>query len=358
MSDFLVIGGGIAGLSAGARLAELGHVTLLEAESALGYHASGRSAALFEETYGKPSVVALNRASKAFHQSENGGVLSPRGLLMVGSPETAEAFAHDLTTMEMTRITLDEACGLVPILNRAVVDRAAYHSEAWDIDTDRLLQNFARSIRESGGRILTGAPVSAIERTTAGWRVTTPAGVVEARNLVNAAGAWVDRIAVMAGLAPLGFQPLRRSMARIAAPAGQDVSGWPMVFGAGEDWYAKPDAGALIVSPAEEDPADPHDAFADDMVLAEGLARYEAHVTAPVTRMLANWAGLRTFAPDRQLVLGPAPQDASFIWCAGQGGYGFQTSPAASRLLADLVAGRTPELEPEVVAALRPDRFA
>ena len=146
-------------------------------------------------------------------------------------------------------------------------------------------------------------------------------------------------------------------MARIAAPAGHDVTHWPMVFGAGEDWYAKPDAGALIVSPAEEHPSEPHDAFADDMVLAEGLARYEAHMTAPVTRMLANWAGLRTFSPDRQLVLGPSPQDAAFIWCAGQGGYGFQTAPAASQLLADLVAGTTPALDPATIAALDPARF-
>jgi glycine/D-amino acid oxidase-like deaminating enzyme len=147
-------------------------------------------------------------------------------------------------------------------------------------------------------------------------------------------------------------------MARIAAPAGHDVTHWPMVFGAGEDWYAKPDAGALIVSPAEEHPSTPHDAYADDMVLAEGLARYEEHMTAPVTRMLANWAGLRTFSPDRQLVLGPAPQDGAFIWCAGQGGYGFQTSPAASQLLADLVAGIAPALDATTVTALSPARFA
>jgi glycine/D-amino acid oxidase-like deaminating enzyme len=161
----------------------------------------------------------------------------------------------------------------------------------------------------------------------------------------------------MAGLAPLGFQPLRRSMGRIPAPGGHDVSLWPMMFGPGEDWYAKPDAGALIVSPAEEFPMDPHDAYADDMVLAEGFARYEAYVTEPVTRLLSSWAGLRTFAPDRQLVLGPDPRDPGFIWCAGQGGYGFQTAPAASALLADLVAGRTPVIAPEHVAALRPDRF-
>ena len=146
-------------------------------------------------------------------------------------------------------------------------------------------------------------------------------------------------------------------MARIPAPGGHDVSKWPMMFGPGEDWYAKPDAGALIVSPAEEDLMEPHDAWADDMVLAEGLARYEEMVTEPVTRLLASWAGLRTFAPDRVLVIGPDVREPGFFWLAGQGGYGFQTSAAASQLAADLIGGRAPELSAELVAALSPGRF-
>ena len=358
MTDFLIIGGGIAGLSAGARLSHLGRVTLLEMESALGYHSSGRSAALFEETYGAPSVVALNRASKSYLQSAHGGVLSPRGLLLVGSPAQAQVFADDVQRMEMTPIPMDHAVQLFPILNRDVVDRAAFHPDAWDIDTDLLLQNFAREIRANGGQIVTRGQVTGIRRTPSGWEVSTAKDTYQGHILVNAAGAWADRVATMAGIAPIGFTPLRRSMARIAAPAGYDVSGWPMVFGPGEDWYVKPDAGALIVSPAEEHPTEPHDAFADDMVLAEGLARYEAHVITPVTRMLANWAGLRTFSPDRQLVLGPAPQESRFIWSAGQGGYGFQTSPAASQLVADLVAGVSPAVDAATVAATSPARFA
>jgi glycine/D-amino acid oxidase-like deaminating enzyme len=146
-------------------------------------------------------------------------------------------------------------------------------------------------------------------------------------------------------------------MARIPAPGGHDVSRWPMMFGPGEDWYAKPDAGALIVSPAEEDLMEPHDAWADDMVLAEGLARYEEVVTEPVTRLISSWAGLRTFSPDRVLVIGRDPREPSFFWLAGQGGYGFQTCPAASRLAADLIGGRTPELDADLVAALSPARF-
>jgi glycine/D-amino acid oxidase-like deaminating enzyme len=146
-------------------------------------------------------------------------------------------------------------------------------------------------------------------------------------------------------------------MARIPAPGGHDVARWPMLFGTGESWYAKPDAGALIVSPAEEHPMEPHDAWPEDIVLAEGLARYEAHVTEPVTRLLASWAGLRTFAPDRVLVLGPDPDMPDFVWVAGQGGYGFQSSQGAAQLVADLVGGRPPELDAATVAALRPDRL-
>jgi len=355
MSDFIVIGGGIAGLSAAARLADLGRVTLLERESATGYHASGRSAAVFEQTYGLPSTVALNRASQAY--LAQAGVLSPRGLLMVAGPDKAAAFADDLVRMEMTPITLAEARAFCPILHPDTVTLAGYHVGALDIDTNALMQHFVRHLRAGGGTILTGAGVTAIRRDASGWTVSTPMGDRSAEMLVNAAGAWADQVAVMAAIAPLGLTPLRRSMARIPAPAGLDPAPWPMLFGPGEAWYMKPDAGALIVSPAEEDPSHPHDAWPDDMVLAEGLARYADHVTAPVTRLLASWAGLRTFAPARQLVIGPAPQDATFLWCAAQGGYGFQTAPAVGTLLADLVAGRAPAIGADIARALSPARF-
>ncbi|WP_400085994.1 NAD(P)/FAD-dependent oxidoreductase [Yoonia sp. R78084] len=356
MIDFLVIGGGIAGVSAAARLSELGSVTLLEGEDALAYHASGRSAALFEQNYGKPSTVALNKASHAFHKAAD--VLSPRGLMLIGDADTAAAFAADQKAMHLDSITVAEAKAMIPILDDRVVDRAAYDTAASDIDTDKLVQTFARMARKNGATISTKARVASISRNATGWTVDAGTETFEARHLVNAAGAWVDEIAVMAGITPLGFTPLRRSMARIPAPGGHDVSGWPMIFGPGENWYAKPDAGALIVSPAEEDPVTPHDAYADDMVLAEGVARYEANVTEPVTRLLSSWAGLRTFSRDRTLVLGRDSGDPSFIWCAGQGGYGMQSAPAASQLLYDLIAGAPSELPKDTVAALSPQRFA
>ena len=357
MSDIIVIGGGIAGLSAAARLSEDAKVIVLEQETALGYHASGRSAALFEENYGLPSTVALNKASAQYHREAHGGYLSPRGLLIVAQANEETAFVADVTTMGVDQISPAEALKLVPILDPAKIAFAGYHAAAYDLDTDRMIQDFARIVRGNGGQVITNAAVQSITRDAQGWQVTASGTCHSAVKLVNAAGAWADQIAAMAGITPLGIVPHRRSMARIPAPGGHDVNDWPMFFGVGEAWYAKPDAGALLVSPAEEDPVEPHDAWADDMVLAEGMARYEHMVSEPVTRMLTSWAGLRSFSPDRALVLGPEPNDPDFVWCAAQGGYGFQTAPAASQLLADLIMGRTPRLPHDVVTQLTPDRL-
>lgn len=354
--DFLIIGGGIAGISAAARLAPHGSVTVLEGEAALAHHASGRSAALFEPHYGLPPVVELSLASDAYFRAAP-NVLSPRGMMILAKGDDRATFNRDADRMNLTHITPDDAKALVRVINTDVVAFAAHADHAWDIDTDLLLQGFARDARRHGAQITTDARVTAIERIANGWQVTTARGTFTTRMLINAAGAWVDDIAKMAGIEPLGFTPLRRSMARLPAPGGHDVSNWPMIFGAGETWYAKPDAGALIVSPAEEHLMDPHDAWADDMVLAEGLSRYEEMMTEPVTRLLSNWAGLRTFSPDRVLVIGRDAADPTFFWLAGQGGYGFQSCPAASQLAADLIIGARPDASASLIAALSPGRF-
>jgi D-arginine dehydrogenase len=355
--DFLVIGGGVAGQSTAARLSAHGHVTLLETEDALGYHASGRSAALYEANYGLDSIVALNLASADYYQTQNGGYLSPRGLLVVAKAGDKAVFQADLIDLNLTPIDLDDARKMVPILNPETVAFTAYHDAALDIDTDRLMQDFTRVTRRNGGKVLTDHAVLNMHHTGKFWDVKTNSATFQARIIVNAAGAWADGIAAMAGITPIGLTPYRRSMARLPAPGGHDVSRWPEVMGAGETWYAKPDAGKWLVSPADTDATTPHDAFADDMVLAEGLARYEEMVTEPVTRVETNWAGLRTFAPDKTLVLGPDAAQPSFIWCAGQGGYGFQTAPAASQLIADLVTGAASPLDAQTIAALSPKRF-
>ncbi|MFT7058077.1 MAG: glycine/D-amino acid oxidase-like deaminating enzyme [Pseudorhodobacter sp.] len=355
--DFLIIGGGIAGVSLAAKLAGSARVLLLEAEVSLAHHASSRSAALYEPRYGLPPVVELSMASQAYFKQAQ-GVLSPRGMMIVAKAEDKALFHSDCTAMDLVQISIEEARGIVPILNPETVNLVAHADHAWDIDTDLLLQGFARAARVAGATISTRAPVTAITRIANGWQITTPQATHTTRVLVNASGAWADEIATMAGVKPLGITPLRRSMARLPAPGGHDVSRWPMIFGAGESWYCKPDAGALLVSPAEEDLMPPHDAFADDMVLAEGLARYEEMVTEPVTRVIANWAGLRSFSPDRVLVIGADAVDPAFFWLAGQGGYGFQTCPAASQLGADLLLNRSPELGAGLIAQLSPSRFA
>ena len=356
-TDVLIIGGGIAGLSAAAAIAPHAAVTVLEAEDALGYHASGRSAAMFLKDYGNDTVRALNYASVDHHKTANGGVLSPRGMMMIARAEQRDDFVTEFAAFGMQEISMTDAHAKIPILNPETCAYAAYRPDAHDLDADRLLQNYTAEARRAGAKIIPKSRVTSIRKTATGWDIETDDQIHSATTLINAAGAWVDEIATLAGIKPLGFQPYRRSMVRIPAPGGHDTRDWPFLDGVNESWYAKPDAGKWIVSPSDEDPVDPHDAWADDMVLAEGLARYEEMVSEPVTRLETSWAGLRTFAPDRALVIGRDISDSSFFWLGGQGGYGFQTAPAASRLVADLLTGQTPKLDTKIVNALSPARF-
>ena len=346
--DVIIVGGGVAGLTLGAALAPHADICLVEAEDALGHHASGRSAALFAEGYGNAPVRALTRAGRGFYEA--GRYLSPRGVMLVAGAGEQDRFAAEAADMGMERIGPDEARAHWPVLDAAASPLAAANMDTPGIDTDRLLQDSAKAIRAHGGTILTGTRIGTIE---AGWRV----GDRTAPILVNAAGAWADALAETAGAPPIGIVPHRRSIAVVDGPEGIDLSAAPMLFGLGETWYAKPEAGRLLISPADETPVEPHDAWAEDETLAEGIARYEAHVTHRVTRLRASWAGLRSFAPDRSLVIGfgGAP---GFFWLAGQGGYGFQTAPGAAMLSRDLILGRRPQIDPALVAGLSPARFA
>lgn len=363
-ADVIVVGAGIAGVGLAAHLADRCRVVLLETEARPGYHASGRSAAIFLKNYGNPAIRALTAASETALVDPDPALtdrplLSPRGSLMIAAEHELAAFAaHMETATGVEEISPDEAVARFPLLRRETIVRAAYEDDARDMDADRLMQGWVRMIRRRGGRIADATEALRIERTGALWRVAGREVGFEAPVVVNAAGAWADMVAERAGLAPLGLRPLRRSAAIVRVPEGHDPRGWPEVGPASEDWYAKPDAGRLMVSPADEDPVDPHDAWADDMVLAEGLDRFEQAMTMPVTRIEGSWAGLRTFAPDRTPVAGYDPVAEGFFWLAGQGGYGIQTAPALSRLAAALVLGEAPEaaLVP-LVAALSPARF-
>lgn len=362
-SDILVIGGGIAGISAAARLAQDADVTVLEAEHAIGHHSSGRSAAVFIRNYGNATLRALNAASALFLATPEGvsdtSLLSPRGELLVATHEDLAKFEAYLDGSDgLERLSAAQAQELVPILRPDAIAAAAIEWDAQDIDVDRMLQGFARKLRSHGGSIFTGAPVQSISRRDGVWSVSTPAGEFSAPVLINAAGGWADAVAHMAGVRSLALKPLRRSAALIPAPEGHDINRWPLFANAGDQWYAKPEAGKLMISPADEDPVEPHDVWADDMVIAEGLHRYEQAVSTPVTRVEHSWAGMRTFAPDRTPVVGFAPDADGFFWLAGQGGYGMQTAPALSQLAADLCLGRPSALGQAVTEALDPGRAA
>ena len=358
MNDIIIIGGGIAGMSAAARLAPHAKLTILEREDRLAYHASGRSAAAFIEDYGNDVVRGLNSASVDYLSQANGGVLSPRGFMLTAKKEDRNDFLEEAKDFGLDHISLQEAKTKIPLINTDIVGYAAYREDVSDIDTDLFFQNFVKEARAANAEIKLNSEATSISAANGKWHVDTKAERFSASILINASGAWADKTAALSGIKPLGFMPYRRSIARIPVPGGFDPSDWPLFDEINERWYAKPDAGQLIVSPADEDPLEPQDAWADDTVLAEGIARFEKMITHPVKQMSTNWAGLRTFSPDRSLVIGRAAENRQFFWLCGQGGYGFQTAAAASRLTADLILGRQSELSAELCAALSPDRFS
>lgn len=360
-TDVIIIGGGIAGIGAAARLAATMNVIVLEGETALGYHSTGRSAAIFIKNYGNATLRTLNAASEPELILPEGisdsSLLSPRGEMLIAAEEELEALdAYVGNASDMERLTPSQAAELVPILNTERLAGAAIEHGAQEIDVDRMLQGYARLATSFGAEIVKDARVTSLSNNDGIWRIKTHLENYEAPVVVNAAGAWADEIARMAGVAPLGLQGLRRSAALIPAPDGYDISKWPLFASASEGFYAKPDAGKLMISPADEDPVDPHDVWADDMVLAEGLHRFEQAVTVPVTRVEHSWAGLRTFAPDRTPVVGFDPYVDGFFWLAGQGGYGIQTAPSLSHLTMELITQSKPALAASIIAALSPGR--
>ncbi len=363
-ADVVIIGGGIAGVSAAAMLAGDAKVIVLEAEDQLGYHSTGRSAAIYFRNYGNETVRALNDASAAtFENPENicdGPLLSERGLLFIANENEIAAMGEFVKgAIGLEELSADDACKIVPILKKDQIKCAVYEAGVRDIDVDLLLHGYARKVRINGGQVINRAKVVALAREQGKWHIETEKpGSFAAPVIVNAAGAWADKIAVMAGIAPVGLMPLRRSMVVVPPPAGHDISKWPLFASAAHKWYAKPGSGKLMISPADEDLVEPHDAWADDMVIAEGIARFEKAVDMTITHIEHSWAGLRSFAPDQTPVVGFANEDNGFFWLAGQGGYGVQTSPGLSELCAQLILGRQVLLDRSIVAALSPLRFA
>jgi D-arginine dehydrogenase len=346
-ADFLIVGGGIAAASLGYFLAPHGHVILLERESQPGYHSTGRSAALFMESYGTPQVRALTLASRAFFEAAPGGfsehpVLSPRGAMMVAEHgQEAELAGHwdVLRAMSPNARLLDAGAALqvTPVLRREKLAGAVYEPDAADMDVHAIHQGFLRGVRRAGGRIVTSAEVVSLRRQGDLWLAAAGGEAYEAPVVVNAAGAWAGVVGEMAGAMAIGLQPRRRSAFIFAPPPGCDASAWPLTASVTEDWYIKPDAGMLLGSPANVDPVPPHDVQAEELDIALAIDRIQQMTTLTIRRPARVWAGLRSFVADGDLVGGWDPQAPGFFWVAAQGGYGIQTSPAMGEACAALV---------------------
>jgi D-arginine dehydrogenase len=339
--DFAVIGAGMAGASIAAELAPHAGVLLLEAEDAPGYHATGRSAAFWEECYGGPGVVPLTVASGPYLDAQ--GFLTPRGALYVGRGQDAAAMDDFVTTFAGTGVTIERLApealaAKVPHI-RADWSEALHQPACADIEVAGLHQHYLAAARRGGVEIACRAQVVEITREAGSWRIVTAAGAEHrAARIVNAAGAWADRVATLAGIAPLGIQPLRRTVAvlRVAPEAPSDL---PLVLDINGGFYFKPDAGRLWLSPHDEIPSEPCDAAPEEIDVAIAIDRFQQLTDWRIAAVERRWAGLRSFAPDRLPVYGPDPADSSFFWFAGQGGFGIQTAPAAARLGAQLALG-------------------
>lgn len=364
---FLIVGAGMAGISAAARLAPHGSTLILEAEAAPGYHATGRSAATYIDTYGAPTVCAITRASRDFYWSPPEGfadhpLVRPILDLSLARPEQAESLArHMAEHPHLEPVDTAEILRLCPILKPDVAWTGALNRAIADLDVDAVLQGFLRMARAAGAELVADARVDALGRVGGVWRAATAKGVFEGEILVNAAGAWAGVVGRLAGLGDLGLQPLRRTAIRIEPAFREGLADWPFVVDVDERFYFKPDAGGLLISPGDETPSEPCDASPEELDVAYAVEAFEAATTEQVRRVPHRWAGLRTFSPDRVPVAGFDPRADGFFWLAGQGGYGIQTAPALSATAASLILeGRLPDTvvaEGVAEAHLAPARF-
>lgn len=368
--DFLVIGGGMAGASVAAHLAERASVHLLEMEPQPGYHATGRSAAVFVEPYGNETVRALTRASRAFLYSPPPSFCSeplakPRAILVVARTDQAnglKAFLDSVRPSDAVEAkSAREALELHPLLRPDELLGGAFSARSGDIDVHALHQGYLRLLQSRGGSISTQAQALALDRSSDAWTVTTANATIRSRIVVNAAGAWAGKIGKMAGALDIGLQPLRRTACLVDSPAGAISHQWPMLIDVDEEFYLKPDATRLLLSPADETEIQPCDAYPDDLDVAVAVDRIERATTLEVRHVRHRWAGLRSFVQDRSPVVGFDPHRPGFFWLAALGGYGIQTAPALSNLAASLALSLPPDdillehgIQPE---ALSPHRL-
>ena len=352
----VVVGGGIAGVSVAAELAALGvEVTLVEAEAELARHTTGRSAAMYLPTYGPPVVRALTAASHAdflaLAEEHGAPLLEPRACVYVARPgSSVDHLVEESPTLR--RAPAEEAVERCPALRPELVAEAAVDDSGSDIDVLGLHQAYVRRLRAAGGEIVRGERVASIGRDGSGWRV----GERGCDVVVDAAGAWGDVVATLAGVRPVGLTPLRRTL--FTSPVARDLRGWPLVADADWAFYFKPEGGGVLVSPADETPSEPCDARPEEEDVARALDAVNEVTDLALRTVQASWAGLRTFTPDRSPVAGSRADEPGFAWSVGQGGYGIQMAPALARVAAALALGEpVPADVPVDAAALSPDRF-
>ena len=371
--DAVVIGGGIAGMSAAYSLSRLGvDVVVLEREDSLTAHSTGRSAAQYIDTYGGPLNQALTVASRDFLLGDADGLaeaplLQPRAFLWVGAAEhlgDLENLRQEMLPLspQLAIVGAGEAREYCPVLDPEWLAGGLFEEGSYDIDVAGLHQTFLRGARRQGTTVVRSSPVEAMERAHGRWQLRGAAGTFAAPVVVNAAGAWADEVAGRAGVGPLGLTPLRRTIFTFAAPAGypaEEVWRWPLVADIGGGFYFKPEGPAqLLGSPADETPDVPCDARAEELDVARGIDAVNGATTLGVRAVRSVWAGLRTFAADRHPVVGFDDTAEGFVWCAGQGGTGIQTSPAMGEVVASVVCGTPPPAElANVVEELSPRRL-
>ncbi len=362
--DVIVIGAGIVGATTASQIADGRRVALIEAEEAAGYHTTGRSAAVWLQNYGPADAQALTRASRDFLTTPPAGfteaqLFARRGAMYVASAPQEPALRDLLRTgLGVREISPAEARAIVPALRLEATVAAAYEDDAYDLDVAAIHQGFLGLLRRRGGTLALRSRAGRIARTSGIYEVEVTGGALfRAPVVVNAAGAWGDEIAALAGARPIGLTPMRRT-ACIIDPAPYDVEHWPMLNDMEENWYCRPEARTkLMVSPADETPSFAHDVQPEEIDVAIGIDNMQQALAIEVRRIERSWAGLRTFTPDRGLAIGFDPALDGFFWCVGQGGYGIQTSPAAGRLAAGLIAGKLDTDLTDVARMTDPARF-
>lgn len=366
-ADVIVIGAGIAGASAAAELAASSTVLLLEMEAQPGYHATGRSAAYFAAAYGKKVVRDFTACCEHFFLHPPDGfseveLIRPRDSMFFGrADQEGQLRALQQDNPALVRLNAEEVLERVPVFAEGYLGAGLWERRGGDLDVDAILQGYLRLFRRRGGVLRNAHAVTSLQRAGGVWRVSAAGASFEAPVVVNAAGAWADRVASMAGLQPLGIRPLRRTALTVAAPANLDIRDWPNMIDADEAFYFKPEAGHILISPADETPSEPCDAQPDDYDVAVGVDRFERATGLDIRHVITRWAGLRTFAPDRVFVSGFDPRSEGFYWLAGQGGYGIQSAPAMAQLARYLVLGIEPEpafaVVRDHVGRVTPERF-